>query len=141
MDPHVRVYNLRAKVEWVYPVPDIVLIMDYRQFYWMEQLQVYLRWSCHQLYSTDSYYLMELKLHICTLFSTDISSTGDYYKTIWIFINGTQVFYLFQPCYEHTYLLMIYQLIQQDSSFVRCRHHQSMSVYIPGNAEALINRQ
>jgi len=34
----------------------------------MEHLQVYIRWSYHQLYSMDTYYFMELKLLTVILF-------------------------------------------------------------------------
>jgi len=54
---------------------------------------VYIYWSYHQLYG--HLLLLEFKLHICTRLQVDVTSTRDYYKTIWILTNGTHIIYLF----------------------------------------------
>jgi len=123
-------------------VPDIMFVMDYYnvirwntyKFIFDGVIIYYIQWTM------DRYYFMELKLQICTLFQL-LSRLLE--------ITTRRYGYLcFSTCSSHAtsiytvkYLLMMYKLIQQDSFFVRCRHHQSMCVYTLGNATALMNRQ
>ena len=68
----------------------------------MEYLQVY-SMELSSTISNGQLLLHGAETTYSYIISTIISSFGDYYKTIWIMVNGTHVFYLFQPCYEHTY--------------------------------------
>jgi len=83
---------LRARLKEYILVPDLMFVMDYYNV---------IRWNIHKFYSMElsstifnGHLLMELKLHIYTLLN--ITSTEDYYKTIWLLINGTHILYLFQ---------------------------------------------